>query len=408
MVGIDYEKASIEQREAFAFTKNQAKQAMEKWKEEDRLSGCLLLSTCNRTELWLSDPEGKADAFSLLCSAKALLLKDYESLAVRRKGREAAAHLLQLTCGLKSRIYGEDQILSQVREALMQSRTWGCADRVIEKTFQTAIAAGKRVKSQVKLETADPSAARNVLLVLKKELGTLENLPCLIIGNGQMGRLVANTLREGGAQVTMTLRKRIHGKENRDSIIPEGCRMIDYEKRMENIEQYKAVISATLSPHFTITRESLEGKDFQAVWIDMAVPRDMDPRIGDLAGIQLYDMDRLGDAGKRKANQKALDQAMEILHMYERDLEKWFAFREHIEQVKSLSETTARDVCQRLGREHDLEQVQGAAFRAVEKLLFGLRDTLSQDQWQLCLSALEQSADRDTLKTGKAKQRGDR
>lgn len=411
MVGIDYEKASIEQREAFAFTKNQAKQAMTEWKRDASLSGCLLLSTCNRTELWISDPAGETDPFALLCSAKGILPKSCDSLAVRRRGREAAAHLLQLTCGLKSRIYGEDQILSQVREALEHSRKWDCDDRVIEKTFQTAIAAGKRVKSQVKLETADPSAARNVLLVLKKELGTLENTPCLIIGNGQMGRLVANTLREAGAQVTMTLRKRIHGKENRDSIIPEGCRMIDYEDRLAEIEQYRAVISATLSPHFTILKESLEGRTFQtAVWIDMAVPRDMDPRIGEISEIQLYDMDRLGDAGKKRANQKSLDQAMNILDDYQQELEKWFAFREHIDQVKSISDITARDACKRLEKdgEHDIFQVQGAACRAVEKLLFGIRDTLPQAQWQLCLSALDQSAQRDTLKTGKAKQRGDR
>lgn len=417
MIGIDHENASIEQREAFAFTKNQAKRAMKRWKETGAFKGCLLLSTCNRTELWASTEE-ETDLFPFLCEEKGKDPEEFGKLLVRRDGSEAITHLLQLICGLRSRIYGENQIISQIRAALELSRECGCDDMVIEKLFQTAVAAGKRVRTSVKMETADPSAAGNALMLLREKTGSLKGTPCLIIGNGQMGKLVANMLTEAGADVTMTLRRRIHGKEVHGSIVPEGCRMIDYDDRLKGIEDYTAVISATLSPHFTVTADDLKGMRFSsAVWIDMAVPRDIEEGVGDIKGISLYNMDSIGDAHIVKRNEKSLRESMEILEEYRENLEKWFAFRKHIDLVKTISRVTTDDARKRMektvneavGREErraDIYRpIETAVDKAVAKLLFGLRDTLPKSQWESCLSALEESARRDTLKTGKAKNR---
>ncbi|MCQ4636377.1 glutamyl-tRNA reductase [Anaerovorax odorimutans] len=398
MIGIDHQNASIRQREALAFTKSQARRALCQWKAEGAFSGGLLLSTCNRTELWVSGSE--ADLGKLLCDTKGLNQDHYAQLFILRSGEEAVLHLLQLICGLKSRIYGEDQILSQVREALEAARDCKTDDTVIEKLFQTAISAGKRVKTQVRIETADPSAARNAVLLLKEKLGGLEGVPCLVIGNGQMGKLAANALTDSGAQVTMTLRKKMHGQEAQESIIPEGCEMIDYEERLDGLERYRAVISATLSPHFTIRKDQIEGKRFlPSLWIDMAVPRDIDPAAADLQGIELYDMDRLGDSYSGKRNEASLRKAMEILEEYKKELERWFSFRQHVDTVKHLSAVTAEDACKRMEKLSAEEAVD----HAVEKLLFGLRDTLPEELWESCLSALTESARRDTLKTGKAR-----
>ena len=176
------------------------------------------------------------------------------------------------------------------------------------------------------------------------------------------------------------------------------------------------VISATLSPHFTITAENAAGKHFDsAVWIDMAVPRDIDEQAGEIPGVSLYNMDDLGSASLEARNEKSLRESMEILEDYREELERWFAFREHIDLVKNISQVTTEDACKRM--EKSVSQVLGeelqraeiypaietAVDKAVEKLLFGLRDTLPQQEWKACLCALEESAKRDTLKTGKAK-----
>ncbi|MCB6993592.1 glutamyl-tRNA reductase [bacterium 210820-DFI.6.37] len=416
MIGIDHENASIQEREAFAFTKAQAGRALQMWAREESYCGVLLLSTCNRTELWVSADSAREDPFLQLCRAKGLDPGEYEHLLARRCGDEAVMHLLQLICGLKSRIYGEDQILSQIRDALELSRAHGCNDIVIEKLFQTAISAGKRVRTQVKLQNADPSAARSALVLLKQQLGGLRDVPCLIIGNGQMGKMTANLLTEAGAKVTMTLRKKLHVQEPRDSIIPEGCRMIDYDDRVREAERYRAVISATLSPHFTVSKEQLRGKRFQnSIWIDMAVPRDIEPAVGEIPGIQLYDMDQLGDSHIEERTEQSLREAMEILEEYQQDLERWFAFRKHINTVKEISGMAGEDACKRMEKplhqaerqgafETDLcESIETAVEKSVEKMLFGLRDTLPPHQWQSCLDALKRSAQRDTLKTGKGR-----
>lgn len=416
MIGIDHETASLQEREVFAFTKAQTKRALQQWKKEESVSGLLLLSTCNRTELWVSAKTEESHLFKLLCQEKNLDPDEYEHLFVKRSGQEAVTHLLQLICGLKSRIYGEDQILSQIREALDLSRKLECHDMVIEKLFQTAISAGKRVRSQVKLQSADPSAARNACLLLKEKLGDLKGIPCLIIGNGQMGKMTANMLVEAGAEVTMTLRKKFHMQGVQESLTPEGCRMIDYDDRITGLEHYRAVISATLSPHFTIAKEQIQGKTFKdCLWIDMAVPRDIDPAVNGVAGIQLYDMDRLGDSHIEKRTEQSLRESIKILEEYRESLERWFAFRPHVDTVKEISKMAGEDAFKRMEKPLHLAEYEGmpkgalyehietAVEKSVEKMLFGLRDTLPQQQWEVCLDALKQSAQRDTLKTGRAK-----
>lgn len=415
MIGIDHSRASIEYRELFSFTKAQAAAAMRRISEESGVDGCLLLSTCNRTELWISGNIGReASPYHMLCDAKEIDKTKYGAFFVERYGEEAVDHLFQLSCGLASRLFGEDQIISQVREALVLSRECGCEDMVIEKLFQSAIAAAKKVKSTIRLTAADQSSAVSSVELLKKELGSLSGVCCLVIGNGQMGRLVANTLISNGASVSMTLRKRMHGKEEQGSIVPEECRMIPYEERIEALPHNQVIISATLSPHYTIHKSDLEGLALpeNRIWIDLAVPRDIDPRIGQGGDVKIYDIDTLSDGNSDGANEENVRRALEILEEHAAELERWFAFREEVPQVKKITELAADDVKERLsGTMRDLaaseealdeltEAVYASAEKSVGKILYGLRETLSPRLWEVCLDALTRAAQKDTLKTG--------
>lgn len=423
MIGIDHSRASIEYRELFSFTKAQTASAMIQIKEEFGAEGCLLLSTCNRTELWISGEAGeRLSPYDMLCQAKNIDKTQYESFFVQRSGGEAVDHLFRLGCGLTSRLFGEDQIISQVRDALALSRECGCEDMVIEKLFQSAIAAAKRVKSTVRLTAADQSTAVSAIRLLKEKLGGLSGTSCLVIGNGQMGRLVANALIDCGGEVSMTLRKRIHGKEEQDSIVPQGCRMISYDERLLELPHTRVVISATLSPHYTISREDVEGlaPPDGCVWLDLAVPRDIEPSVSQALGIRIYDIDSLSETGREAANEESVRRALEILEEEAGELERWFAFREEVPQVKRVAGLAAEDVQERLsgalkelaadgGLQGEAGEALCQAFslaacasaeRAVGKILYGLRDTLSPALWESCMDALERAALRDTLKTG--------
>ncbi len=421
MIGIDHSKASIAYRELFSFTKAAAMEAMKYMKQKFALSGCVLLSTCNRTELWISSgEESHITPYEMLCEVKKIDREQYSKLFVEREGKEAVSHLLQLACGLNSKIFGEDQIISQVRAALALSRKCGCEDMVLEKVFQTAIAAAKKVKSTVRLTAVDQSIAYKGIQLLKEKLGSLKDVRCLIIGNGQMGKLIANALTIQGADVTMTLRKRMHGQEEQGSIVPEQCRMLPYEERHSALDAAQVVISATLSPHFTVRKDEVDGllcEEKQRIWLDLAVPRDIDPALNGEHGISIYDIDTMGQTVCTEENDLQVKEALAILDRYVEGIERWFAFRAQVPQVKQIMELAADDTRCRLGEPIEallLDQEQEAALseaieaateKSVGKLLYGLRDTLSPDLWQSCIKALEEAAKKDTLKTGSRKDR---
>ena len=137
-----------------------------------------------------------------------------------RRGEEAVRYLFELSCGLHSKVFGEDQIITQVKDALALARQAGAADTVLEKLFQGAVTAAKKVKTQLHLTAVSRSVAQKAADLLTERLGPLEGVPCLVIGNGEMGQLMARELVARGADVTMTLRQYKRG----DVLIPPGAR----------------------------------------------------------------------------------------------------------------------------------------------------------------------------------------
>jgi glutamyl-tRNA reductase len=380
----------------------------------------VILSTCNRTELWISLPEKdqlsfERDTFEsgdlakdtlspvkMLCEIKGVEPTDYQELFSEREGEEAILHLLEVACGLDSKIFGEDQIISQVREAVQLARDNQCTDVLLEKVFQTAIAAAKKVKSQVVIASADRSTALQVLSLLKEKLGNLDGVSCLMIGNGKMGQLVCNTLLAQGATVKMTLRKAVHGTMPTQSAVPEGCIMVPYEDRIRELRSSKVVISATRSPHYTLKKNEVGAflNDEPSIWIDLAVPRDIESEIGVLPNIELFDIDHLAGEENQKKNQKARREASKIL-----------AFRTRVPEIQDILRLSVEDVSKRLEQtigsaelsEAKRQQISNEIERAVEKsvgkLLFGLKDTLRYSLWKECLDAVHEAASRDTLKS---------
>ena len=150
MIGIDHNMAPVDIRAKFAFTKKNAGEAMEKIKNQNGIYGCVILSTCNRMELWAST---KADwngtLLEELCKIKEVDPTQYGEYFVERNEEEAVDHLFHLTSGLKSMILAEDQIITQVKDALTLAREAFVTDNVLEVLFRKAVTAGKKVKTTV-------------------------------------------------------------------------------------------------------------------------------------------------------------------------------------------------------------------------------------------------------------------
>ena len=152
-----------------------------------------------------------------------------------------------------------------------------------------AVTAAKRVKTEVTFSRANETAMDQALRLLKEKAFSVKGKTCMVIGNGEMGRLAAQTLRQAGADVTVTVRQYRSGVVE----IPVGCRRINYGERMEFFPSCDLVVSATASPNFTLTRELVAASPAKEhmILIDLAVPRDMEPSIGELPGIDLYNID---------------------------------------------------------------------------------------------------------------------
>ena len=290
MSGLDCHRASIALRERLAFSQQEVRELLVWLRHQPGVEGCVLLSTCNRTELYLS---GETDTpWRLLCRGAGVPEAELEHYFTTRTGTDAARHLMEVACGLHSQILGEDQIITQVRTAMELAQEEKTADPVLAALFRRAVTAGKRARTEVHVARGVPSMGTRCREVLQRELGDLAGKKVLVIGNGQMGRLAAELLHEAGARVQVTLRSYRHG----ETVVPAGCGTVPYEDRLAAMEGMDALVSATASPHYTLTMAQLETVAHPPrVAVDLAVPRDIDPACA--ARMRCFDTDSLGAGG---------------------------------------------------------------------------------------------------------------
>lgn len=196
MAGFDDQLASVSRREQLSFSASQVEALDRALAQLPNVSGAVLLSTCNRTELYLTSCGAEPlSPGELLCQAAGQDWAQWEGVCVTLSGREAAWHLLEVAAGLRSRIWGEDQIVTQVRLAMERARKAASMDAVLSTLFQTAVAAAKDVKTHVRLTAVPPSAPSEAVKRLAQVLDGLEGRRAVVIGNGEMGRLSARLLR---------------------------------------------------------------------------------------------------------------------------------------------------------------------------------------------------------------------
>ena len=400
MIGIDHNMAPVDIRAKFAFTKKNAGEAMEKIKNQNGIYGCVILSTCNRLEVWASvDDEVDVCLYDCLCRIKGITEDSYRQYFVERKDQEAVEHLFYLTSGLKSQIIGEDQILTQVKDALNLARENFAADGVLEVLFRMAATAGKRIKTEVPFSHGNPSVIHQAIGFLAEKGYSLRDKTCMVIGNGEMGKVAAQALQEAGADVTVTIRQYRSGVVN----IPVGCSRINYGERMDYLPECDLVVSATASPNYTLTEELFEDVRVERpmILIDLAVPRDIDPEIRKKENITLYDMDSFRTSETPKELADNLEAAGKIVKEQMEEFSQWLDGRDIIPRIQEIKADAVEDLNLRIekifrktpmedsDRENLKKAVDTAAGKVVNKLIFGLRDSLNQDVFLECVEGLE-------------------
>ena len=394
MIGIDHIKAPLQYREKVAFSNTRIIEFLNSLKKEENILSCVVLSTCNRTEIWVSYKENLINEIDyILCKFKNINLDEYKKYFVYRKDKEAVEHLFMVTSGLKSKILGEEQIITQVKNAVELSRENDFLDTKLDILFRNAITASKKIKTQIKFSKASFSVIDSVINKLQSLNICIKNKNCLVIGNGEMGRLASEIFIKNGANVTMTLRQ--HHKGN--VVIPVGVNIINFSERVKVLPQFDIIVSTTSTNRYMLQYEEvskiiLKEKVF---FIDLAVPRDIDEKIFSIKGVNGFNIDDFEMEKNELDNiNESIEKAKIILNDYIENFYKWYFNKDLINNIFNLSQKISDDIILRINKLIDnntKDFVKKASKKSIEKLIFCLRDNMEINDFKNLIYILEKN-----------------
>jgi len=349
LCGLNHKTAPLEAREMFSFTPEETKKALLKLKEQNDIEECAILSTCNRTEVYIytkEDDFNRSELEELLCVLKGLSLYDYKKYFYFYAGQKAVRHLFKVACGLESMVLGEDEILRQVKNALEIAQKTKTTAAVLNTLFRDSVTVAKKVKTWTGISRKAVSVASLAVSFIAEQFeNCLTEKTALIIGGGEVGTVVLKNLlsKEIGK---VYLASRTHRRLLAE--VEEGVVLkVDYENRYDFLDEADIVISCTSSPHYTITADVLEGvlsSSKKRVFVDLAVPRDIDLEVKNIEGVAYYNIDDLKKVGDRNLSRR-LEESLKAEKMIEEavsDFEKWYEFRNVLPVVQKLQEETHR------------------------------------------------------------------
>ena len=294
VVGVNHRTAPLEVRERFAHAAREVPASLERVLAAGA-GGGVLLSTCNRTEFYLAEPGEEApDAVWAILSERLGDGRSASAYGYFRRDRDAVRHLYRVSAGLESMILGESQIQGQVREAWEMSKSQ--AGPVLHRLFQSALLVGARVRSETGLAMGAASAASAAVAVAGKIFHQLAGRSALVLGAGDMAELAATCLASEGVRVTMVANRTY---ERAQAVAEElGARALTLDQAWEHFATADIVLSSTAAPHAVVTWErvaaAIERRGRRPLCIlDVAVPRDVEPAVGRLENVFLYDIDDL-------------------------------------------------------------------------------------------------------------------
>jgi len=291
--GVSHHTAPLPLRERLVVSAGDTQAVAQRILEASGAREVVLLSTCNRTEVYAV--EGDADAAPAIWSDfSALLGEDVSPFGYVRRDRDAVAHLFRVTAGIDSMILGEAQIHGQVRDAWERSRATSGA--VLSRLFQSALMVGGRVRSETALGHGAASTSSAAVQLASKIFGTLNGRHAMVLGAGEMAELALECLVSEGVR-TAVVANRTH---ERAATLAERyhAEALHYDECWSRLADVDLLICSTAAPRTIVGVEQIAGSlkgrgDRPLCILDIAVPRDVDPAVGALSNVFLYDLDDL-------------------------------------------------------------------------------------------------------------------
>jgi glutamyl-tRNA reductase len=396
VIGLNHTTAPLAVREKLAFNAQQRAEALAALRAQFGECEAVLLSTCNRVEIYVSrPPHGHPRAVELaefLARSRGLEVAEIQPHLYEKSDRAVVEHLFSVVCSLDSMVLGETQILGQVREAYDAARAHGSAGGMLHPLFQRAVAVGKQVMSDTALGDGRLSIATIAVDCARQIFDTFSDKTILSIGAGKMAALVLTNLAAlapGGllvcnrdAEKAVALARKFNGQA------------APFEGLADHLALADIVVSSTGSAEPIITKAMFEQvirrRRYKPVFlIDIAVPRDIAADVGELENVYLYDLDDLQRvvAATKQQRSGAVDAANRIVAEQVQEFANWHRAREMgpvIDQLFRRSHALAQEELERtLGKFPDLSPAQRQSLedltrRIVNKILHDPVHTLRQ------------------------------
>ena len=318
-VGLNHETAPVEVRERFALSEKALDREVVGLLEARNIEEGVVLSTCNRTEYYavVNGGSGVAELESWICGQREFD-GAREGIFYCYEAREAAEHLCRVASGMNSMVLGETEIFGQVKKAYQRSLDGKATKGVLNRLFQRTFSVGKRVRNQTGIQEGATSVAGASVELAEKVFGRLKGSTVMVIGAGEMSRQTAQALQSRGASsVMVTNRSYDKAVELAESIGGHAVHFDSWETELKDVD---VVIAATGAPHFVVKPGHVEAvrrkrKFRPLIMVDIAVPRDIDPKVGEIEEVYLYDIDTLQEMANeaRKRREKQLVLCEEII-----------------------------------------------------------------------------------------------
>lgn len=344
-LGLNHRTTPIELRERLAFAESKQPEAAQQIRSLPGFEESTVISTCNRVEIFTScdhnNPEqGLAVLHEYLVNHFQLNATQREALTTYKLSHaDAARHLFRVVSGLDSMVLGETEIFGQVKAAYNVALKAGATGRTLNKLFQRAFSVGKQVRNGTNIQRGSTSVG-SVAVDLAEKIFDLRQCRVLLIGAGEMSRTCAQSLLSRGAKsIFISNRSYDRAVELAKEMGGSALRFDEWEGALHDAD---IIISSTSAPHFVVKPELIEPvmrkrHGHSLLIIDIAVPRDVDPRVNEIPEVYLYDVDALqaiADEGRRE-RERALALCEEII---EEQLRK-FGYQEDSASADGLQRT---------------------------------------------------------------------
>jgi glutamyl-tRNA reductase len=302
-LGISHKTAPVALRERLAFTEREGVEFASQATATAKVREAVVISTCNRTEVYLvvGDTGGdlvqaESDVLGLLARRADIRPTELAEAIYSPRNCDAARQLYRVTAGLESMIVGEAEIQGQVRRAHEAAMRAGCTGPLSNRLFAAALTTGKRVRSETAIGSSRVSVPSVAVDLALSVLGELEHRHVVILGAGETSELTARALAEQGAGTIFVANR--HADRALSLAQRFGGSVVGLDKLPDQLLHADIVLSSTASPHPIVGREELEQVmaergERPLLFIDIAVPRDIDPACAEVNGVSLYDIDDL-------------------------------------------------------------------------------------------------------------------